>query len=124
MDYNSNFSQRGGTFEMCTCKIEFIYVFSMYIQDRKCLLSNLIKWPHPLSCQDPHLIAEILVQSKVDPLPLPQLCSDHPLRFQHYATIPPNSDWPQDLQHYIIALQDLQMTSKIPDHFSVFIILF
>ena len=44
-----------------------------------------------LSHQDPHLIAEIPVQSKINPLHLPWLCPNHPPRCQHYTTIPPNS---------------------------------
>ena len=48
----------------------------------------------PSDCWDSHLIAEIPIWSKINPLLLPWLCSDHPLRFQHYTTIPPNSDWP------------------------------
>ena len=38
-------------------------------------------------CQDP-------VRSKIDPLPLPQLHSNHPLRLQHYANQTPNSEHP------------------------------
>ena len=34
------------------------------------------------------------IQSKINPLLLPQLHSDHPPRFWHYTTIPSNSDWP------------------------------
>ena len=47
-----------------------------------------------LSYQDPHPIAKIPIQSKIDPLPLPWLHSDDPLKFWHYATIPPNSNIP------------------------------
>ena len=36
----------------------------------------------PSDCQDP-------VWSKIDPLPLPQLHSNHPLRFQHYTNHSP-----------------------------------
>ena len=35
-----------------------------------------------LSCQDPHPIAEIPSNPRLIPLLLPQLCSDHPLRFK------------------------------------------
>ena len=77
-----------------------------------------------LSCWDPHLIAKNPVQFKIDSLLIPQLHSGHPLRFQHYATIPWTLTDPQDLWHYIIVLWDLQMTSEIPDYISVFIILF
>ena len=57
-------------------------------------LYHLVFREYMLSCQDPHLIAEIPTQSKIDPLLLPWLCSNHPPRFQHYATIPPNSNRP------------------------------
>ena len=50
-------------------------------------LTQLVKLLRSLSdCWDP-------VWSKIDPLLFPWLHSDHPPRFQHYTTIPPNSDW-------------------------------
>ena len=79
-----------------------------------------------LSCRDPRLIAGIPIRSKINnPLLLPWL-SPQPSSEIPDTTLP--FPWtltnPQDLWHYIIALQDPQMTLKIPDHISVFIILF
>ena len=39
-----------------------------------------------LSCWNPSDFQES-IWSKIDPLPLPQLCSDHPPRLQHYAFV-------------------------------------
>ena len=78
-----------------------------------------------LSCQDPHPIAEIPVQSKIDSLLLPQL-SPQPSSEIPDTTLPfPQTlTDPQDLWHYIITLQEPQPTPEIPNHISVFIILF
>ena len=78
----------------------------------------------PFDCWDPCLIAEIPILSKIKPLLLlwPSLTalqdSNTTLPFPQTPTDP------QDLQHYIIALQDPQTTSNIPNHISAFIILF
>ena len=48
----------------------------------------------PSYCQDP-------VWSKIDPLPLPWLHSNHPLRFQHFTNHSPNpNQTPRPLMHY------------------------
>ena len=77
-----------------------------------------------LSGWDPHLIAEIPVWSKIDPLPLPNSVLTILWNFNTMLPFPWTLTDPWDLQHYIITLWDLQMTSEIPDHISVFIILF
>ena len=80
-----------------------------------------------LSCQDPHPIAEISIQSKIDPLLLLRLRSDHPPRLWHYANQNPELQVPPEPSDALLLLSELQMTSKNPDHFLssfVFIILF
>ena len=76
-----------------------------------------------LSCWDPHLIAEIPIQSKVDPLLLPWLSpwpsSEIPNTMLPLPQTPTN---PKDLWHYIIALQDPWMTPEISNHPSVFML--
>ena len=85
---------------------------------------------HPwlLSCWDPHPIAEIPVQSKIDPLQLPRLCSDHPLKFWHYATIPLNSNRPP--RPLMLYLHPLRPSNDLRDpqphfclHYSVLVLL-
>ena len=74
-----------------------------------------------LSCWDPHPIAEILSNPRSIPLPLPQLCSDHPLRFQHYANQAPKL-WPTpktsntlpSLSMWYICIQALMQQFPLP----------
>ena len=70
----------------------------------------------PSDCRDS-------VQSKIDPLLLLQLRSDHPLRLQHYANQNPKLQVPPEPSDALLSLSELQMTSENPDHISVFIYL-
>ena len=82
----------------------------------------LSRWdPHPIAkipsnCQDP-------IQSKIDSLPLPQLCSNHPPRLRHYTNQTPKLQLaPRPPTHYHHSLRtpnDLQE----PNHISVLICL-
>ena len=76
-----------------------------------------VQLPRSLSnCWDP-------VWSKINPLPLLQLHSDHPLILRHYTNHNPKL-WvpPNPLTHFLL-LSELQMTSENPNHISVFICL-
>ena len=70
-----------------------------------------------LSCWDPHLIAEIPSNPRSIPLLLPQLHSDHPLRFWHYTNHAPKL-WPTPETSDASSL-----LSKNPDRISVFLCL-
>ena len=97
------------------------------------------KYTHTLSQQsswDPRPIAEIPVQlprslsncwdpvwSKINPLPLLQLHSDHPLILRHYTNQNPKLWVPPNPLTHFLSLSELQMTSENPNHISVFICL-
>ena len=76
-----------------------------------------------LSSWDPCLIAEILFWSKIDPLPLLQLCSNHPLILWHYANQNPKLWVPLNPPTHFLSLSKLWTTLENPDHISVFICL-
>ena len=70
----------------------------------------------PSDCRDS-------VRSKIDPLPLLQLCSDHPPRLQYYANQTPELWVPPEPSDTLLSLSELRMTLENPDHISVFICL-
>ena len=70
----------------------------------------------PSYCWDP-------VRSKIDPLLLLWLHSDHPPILQHYANQNPKLQVPPKPSDTFLSLSELWMTSENPDHISVFICL-
>ena len=70
----------------------------------------------PSDCQDP-------IWSKIDPLPLLHLCSNHPPRLWHYANQTSELQAPPETSDTLLSLWELRTTSEDPNHIPVFICL-
>ena len=70
----------------------------------------------PSDCRDP-------IRSKINPLPLLQLCSDHPLRLWHYTNQAPELRAPPGTSNTLLLLSKNSEPSKNPNHIPVFIYL-
>ena len=108
--------------------IEASKVLTVEIPPREVEKAFQIAWPNivhhidvkllrsPSNCQDP-------VQPKINPLPLLQLRSNHPLRLWHYTNQTPELWAPPEPSNALLSLSENSEPSENPNHIPVSICL-